>query len=79
MSLWLHYICTESKLGTKLIRSPRPLQLGQGRGLYKGGGGGYAAPTADVDRLSRPGLLLVFPQLLPSLAEAVPEGLVDGS
>ena len=35
----LHYICTELKLGTKLIRSLRLLQLGQGRSYYKGGGG----------------------------------------
>ena len=34
----LHYICTELKLGTKLIQSLPLLQLGQGRSYYKGGG-----------------------------------------
>ena len=38
--MWLHYICTESKLGPKLIRSLRLLKLGKGRSFYKWGGGG---------------------------------------
>ena len=46
-----HVLCgcttfgTESKLGPKLIRSLRLLYLGQGRSLYKAGGGGYFCAT----------------------------------
>ena len=35
--MWPHLY--RIKLGAKLIRSLRPLQLGQGRSYYKGGGG----------------------------------------
>ena len=38
--MWLHYICTELKLGTISIRSLRLQELGQGHGLDKRGGGG---------------------------------------
>ena len=38
--MWPHYIAYLIKLGTQLIRSLRLLWLGQGRGLYKGGGEG---------------------------------------
>ena len=38
--MWPHYISYVIKLGTKLLRSLRLLQLGQGCGIYKGGGGG---------------------------------------
>ena len=36
--VWPHYISYRIKLGTQLIRTLRPLWLGQGRSLYKGGG-----------------------------------------
>ena len=36
--MWLHYIWYRIKSGTKLIRSLRPLWLGQERSIYKGGG-----------------------------------------
>ena len=37
--MWPHYILYVIKLRTKLLQSLRLLWLGQGRGLYKGGGG----------------------------------------
>ena len=36
--MWLHYIWYPLKVSPKLIRSPRPLSLRQGRSLDKGGG-----------------------------------------
>ena len=39
---------TELTLGTKLIRFLRLLQLGQGRGYYKGGGGVPRPPLAQA-------------------------------
>ena len=37
--MWPHYISYVIQLRAQLLRSLRLLQLGQGHGLYKGGGG----------------------------------------
>ena len=42
-----HVLCGCTKFGTELIRSLRLLWLGQGRSLYRGGGGYFmGAPSA---------------------------------